>query len=196
MEAGYPGCPPYPKVTDIPLSIGDTLAPGKITKGRALQLQDLLRAKRLGRAKEKDKQKAKNLLGLSLTGDFRTRAAAGRGAAESGDCCSHSLMCRDSWLQGRQGVGQECACNRGAGLPTFQVQPRAHTGHQRSDETGDHKGFQPRNGRAWLPPAALLVLLTTASCLPRKKEPWYPRSLRKGRKNVSRHIVKLGLTPR
>lgn len=66
MEAGYPGCPPYPKVMDIPsfIGIGDTLAPGK-TKGGALQLQDLLRAKRLGRAEETDKQKANNLLGLS-----------------------------------------------------------------------------------------------------------------------------------
>lgn len=32
MEAGSPGCPPYPEVMDILSPIGDTLAPGKITK--------------------------------------------------------------------------------------------------------------------------------------------------------------------
>lgn len=84
----------------------------------------------------------------------------------------------------------------GAGLPTAQGQLRAHTGlPRRSDERGDHKGFQPRNG--WLvttcSPAGPAP---TASCLPRRKETLYPRSLRNCSKNLSKHIVKSELTLR
>lgn len=40
---------------------------------------------------------------------------------------------------------------------------------EKSRETGDHQGFQPRKGGAWVPPAALPDLPTTANRLPRRK---------------------------
>lgn len=120
MEAGYPGCPPYPKVMDIPSSIGDTLAPGKITKGGALQLQDLLRAKRLGRAEEKDKQKANNLLGLSPHWGLqnpscsRERGLLSLGAVFLIRSCAETAGRREG-----RGWGRSVHCNRGCWAPNL-----------------------------------------------------------------------------
>lgn len=82
------------------------------------------------------------------------------GGAEFGGCFFPYAHVQRQLVQGKAGWWGRGVCTaiRGCCTPTSQLQLRAHTGgHPRNQkkrqETGDHKGFQPRNGRAWFPPA-------------------------------------------
>lgn len=85
-----------------------------------MQLQDLLRAKRLGRAEEKDKQKANNLLGLSPHWGLQNPSCSReRGLLSLGTVflirsCAETAGCREG-----RGWGRSVHCNRGCWAPNL-----------------------------------------------------------------------------
>lgn len=165
------------RVTLVPRQInGETVAPRPYSDNESSETW--------GRQKNK-KQKVGNVLGLSPHWGLRAWDAAGR------ECWVRSLgtvfpICSCTATaaprEGREGVGQECILPLGeATLPTLQLST-----HRRSSEESEEKRqaitkdfSQGRDGPGYhLQPRR--ILLTTASRLPRRQQPWHLRGLRKG----------------
>lgn len=153
----------------------------KNNRGGALQLQDLIQTglRDLGKAEEKDKQMVKVVrLEPSLgTLEHGLQPGSVRGA-EFEDCFPHLLMYREL----PQGKAEECALPLGDAVSQpaqLQLSTHRRPPEKSGDKTGDHKGFQPRKGRAWLPPAALLGPANHSQLSAERKQPWYFRGFEK-----------------